>query len=320
MGQRSVRIVRPPPLDLAAARAAAHDLADSQSGIASRRQLARLGVSRWVIRHELAIQRWQRTGRQTIAVHNGPLSQAARQWVAVLEVGRRAALDGIAALQAAGCTALTDEVIDVIVPKSATPLHPPGVRVRESRRFDEASVISQGIRRTRPAVAAVHAALWAVTDRQATYFLVLVVQSGLARPRDVHAAAQAVRRHRRRKLLRTIVDDLAGGVRSLGELDVARDFRRRGLPEPSRQNMRRRPSGTEYLDVVFEEYDLTLEIDGAGHEELFQRLADLLRDIASATTRLTVVRIPLLVYHLDNEAVLDAVADLLASRGWRAAS
>jgi very-short-patch-repair endonuclease len=112
------------------------------------------------------------------------------------------------------------------------------------------------------------------------------------------------------------VVDLLGGVRSLGELDVARAMRRRGLPEPSRQSLRRRPSGREYLDAEFDEQRLVLEVDGSQHDLPDQRLVDLLRDFAITAEGRTTLRIPLEAWRLDEEAVLDALEAVFASRGW----
>lgn len=108
-----------------------------------------------------------------------------------------------------------------------------------------------------------------------------------------------------------------GGVRSLGELDVGRAMRRRGLPEPARQVLRRRPSGTQYLDADFPEQGITLEVDGAQHDLPDARLADLLRDLDLAAGRRTVVRLPLVAWRLDEGAVLDGLEALFLSRGWR---
>lgn len=299
------------------ARRAAARLAADQEQVVSRRSLYAAGVPRWLVRLEVRVGRWQLGGRQTVVLHNGPLSTAARRWVAVLEGGPRATLDGVTALQAAGITALTDDVLTVSVPKGTRRRRLPGVRFRETRRYREADVVRTGIPRTTPAVAALHAALWARTDRQATYFLVLVVQQGLARPADLSDAATAVRRHPRRRLIARTVLDLADGSRSLGELDVARAMRGRGLPEPARQAVRRRPSGTQYLDADFPEYGVTLEVDGSQHDLPDQRLADLLRDLGLATEARTVVRIPLVAWRLDEAAVLDGLEALFRSRGWR---
>ena len=292
-------------------------LAADQEGVVSRRQLAGLGVPRWVIRLELRTGRWQATGRQTLAVHNGPLAGVASRRVAVLEVGRRAALDGVSALQDTGITGLDDVQVHVITPKGSTPLHPVGVRVHESRLFREADLTGGPVRRMRAAVAAVHAAQWARTDREATYLLLLTVQQRAATWQEVRDVVGRIRRHRRRTLLRQLVVELSRGVHSLGELDVARDLRRQGLPEPERQVLRRRPSGTEYLDCDLPKYGVGFEIDGAGHDEPWQRLSDLLRDITTAAEGHLVVRIPLEAYVLDRERVLDALERLLISRGWQ---
>jgi very-short-patch-repair endonuclease len=292
-------------------------LADAQCGAVSRRQLYAAGVPRWLVRLELRARRWQRSGQQTLVCHNGPLDAPTRRWVAVLEAGPRAALDGVSALQAAGLDVLSDAVVVVAVPRGTRPRRVRGARIRETRRYREQDVVRTGIPRTVPAVAALHAALWAVTDRQATYLLTLAVQQGLCRPGALSDAAAAVRRHPRRRLVAQVVLDLAEGVRSLGELDVARAMRGRGLPEPARQAVRRRPSGTQYLDADFPEHGITVEVDGIQHDLPDRRLADLVRDVVLATEGRTVVRIPLQAWRLDEDAVLDALEGLFRSRGWR---
>lgn len=299
------------------ARLTATQLAADQSGAVALRQLYAAGVPRWLVRLELRAGRWQRSGRQTVVVHNGPIDGPTRRWVAVLEAGPRAALDGVSALQAAGLDVLTDELVVVAVPRGTRRRRVRGARIRETRRYREQDVLRSGIPRTLPAVAALHAALWAVTDRQATYLLTVAVQQGLCRPAALSDAATAVRRHPRRRLVAQVVLDLAEGCRSLGELDVARAMRTRGLPEPARQAMRRRPSGTQYLDADFPDHDVTLEVDGVQHDLPDQRLADLVRDVVLATEGRTVVRIPLVAWRLDEDAVLEALEGLFVSRGWR---
>ncbi len=93
----------------ASGRQLAAQLAGAQCGTVSRRQLYAAGVPRWLVRLELRARRWPRAGRHTVVVLDGPLDAAARRWVAVLEAGPRAALDGVGALQAAGLELLIDE-------------------------------------------------------------------------------------------------------------------------------------------------------------------------------------------------------------------
>lgn len=309
---------RPRPV-LAAddARRVLRALADERAGVLARREVLARGVPRWVVRLEVRTGRWQPAGAQTLVTHNGPLTPEQQRVVAVLETGPRAALDGISALQHCGVDVDDDGQVHVIVPKSSNPIRPAGVRVHESRRFREADVtVVDGVRVVRPATAGVHAALWARTDREAQLMLLLAVQKGLAPPQELAAAAAVVRRSKRRRLIGELVLDLLGGVRSLGELDVARAMRSRGLPEPSRQVVRRRPSGTQYLDCRFDDYDLTLEIDGIQHADPLHVLTDLLRDLALVTEGDTVLRLPLVAWRLGEAQVLDALEAVFASRGW----
>jgi very-short-patch-repair endonuclease len=292
-------------------------IAGDQAGVASRRQLVRAGVPRWFLRNELRQRRWQSGGRQTVVVHNGPVGVDALRWIAVLEVGRRAALDGVTALQQAGVAGLDDTVIHVSTPRGSTPGKPSGVKVHETRRFVATDVLTNGIPRMRPAVAAIHAALWARSDRQAKLFVLLAFQQRKASLAELTAVLGRVRRHRRRAVLRQVLAQLAAGSQSLGELDVTAGLRRRGLPVPVQQAVRRRKDGKEYLDCDFPDDDLALEVDGAGHDAPAAKLADLLRDLRLVIEGRQVIRIPLVAWALDEEAVLDLLAEVFRSRGSR---
>lgn len=310
-----------PRLDVVSARRTATRIAAARGGVLCRREALAAGIPRWFLRAEVQARRWRRSGRQTLVLHNGPLDDATLRAVAVLEVGPRAALDGVSALQHHGVDSLSDRVVHVIAPKSSNPLRPSGVRVHESRRFREDDVdVVAGVRVVAPAVAAVHAALWARTDREASLFPVLAVQRRLATPQQLLDAVETVRRHPRRRLLRRLAAEVAGGVRSLNELDVARAMRTRGLPEPERQALRVRASGRQYLDCDYSAYGLTVEIDGPQHDEPEHRLADVLRDLDQVSDGSTVIRIPSAAWRLDRQAVLDGLERVFAARGWRRAA
>ena len=297
-----------------------HELASARGGVLSRREVVACGVPRWVLQAELRTRRWQRTGRQTVVTHNGPLSELQRRVVAAVEVGPRAALDGTTALQHHGVD-VRDDRLHVIAPKGSTPKHPVGVVVHESRRFAEADVVVRGgVRVVRPAVAAVHAGLWAASDKQARFFLLLVVQQRAAPPAAVRTAVESVRRSRRRRVMLETVDLLEVGVRSVGEADFTAALRHWGLPEPDRQVLRQRPSGRQYLDCRWDAYALTAEIDGLQHDAPEHRLADVVRDLALIAEGDDVVRIPLAALRLDDEGVMRGLQRVFAARGWRQAA
>jgi hypothetical protein len=269
------------------------------------------------VRNELKQRRWQRGGKQSIVLHNGPLDVDARRWIAVLEVGCRAALDGVTALQEAGLKGLSDTEIHIATPKGSTPIRRGDFRLHETRRYREEDVITSGIPRMTPAVAAVHAALWAVSDRQAKLFLVMTVQQRLAKAVDIATVLGRVKRHKRRRVLIDCITQIAAGCHSLHELDVGAAMRRRGLPEPSRQAIRRREDGTEYLDNDFPEFELVLEVDGIQHNEAIAKLDDFVRDINEIVGGRSVMRLSSLAWALDQEKVLDALEKVFRAKGWR---
>lgn len=287
--------------------AAAGDLAADQGGVVSRAQLRVLGLGKDRVRTETRAGRWKTHGRQTVAVHTGELADEARRWSALWEVGGDAALDGVTALQVAGLTGHDEERIHVSVSPAFGRRRPGGVRVHRSRLRRPADLVGAGIPRTRPPVATVRAALWAVSDRQAALLLVLPVQQRLVRPAALRPVIAGVRRHPRRALVVDIIEDLVGGVQALGELDFAALCRARGIPEPSRQVVRRGPHGRVYLDVCWEDLGLVVEIDGIQHTRGLAPVDDALRQNAVTLDREMVLRVPLLGLRLQPGAFLDQV-------------
>ena len=260
----------------------------------SRCQLRELGITHDHVRNEVVAQRWASLGRQTIAVHRGPLPVLARGWAAVWEVGERiAALDGVTALEAAGLTGFDEARLHLSVKHTHDTRPLPGVAVHKVIRRVGGEVASNGIPRVRPAVAAVRAAGWAVSDRQAALLLLMPVQQGLMTPAALHEASRLCLGRRRRGFITRVVADVALGVQSLGELDFARMCRARGLPEPSRQVVREGPRGRIYLDVRWAEFRLVVEIDGVQHRLGLAVSLDNLSRNSVALTSDTVLRIDL---------------------------
>lgn len=100
--------------------------------------------------------------------------------------------------------------------------------------------------------------------------------------RPEHLAAELDRRQQinRRVLMRATVADIAGGSHALSELDllnfVVRPF---GLPEPDRQASRRDACGRRrWLDAMWKEAKVIVEIDGAAHADVRQYWDDMDRD------------------------------------------
>jgi very-short-patch-repair endonuclease len=285
-------------------------------GVLGRRELLRLGMNRWEIEAECRAGRWQRFGRQTIKVCDGDAALA-RWYRALHEVGWPAVLDGVSALVAAGLRGIEEPVVHVAVPKSANPRRCRGVAVHETRRYDRTAVLPDGVPRMRPATAAVHAALWARSDRQAALYVVAAGQQGLFTPEQLALEVESVRRDRRRGLLRGLCRDVAGGIEALGERDFARLIAARGLPEPDRQVRRRTPSGHYRYDNVWDAFGLTVEIDGVHHLDATAWIGDALKQNEVSLDGHVVLRIPNFALRADPDPFLDQVEQALRRGGWR---
>lgn len=294
------------------------EFAASQGGVLSRDQANELGADRHHIAHLISSGRWLTRGRHTVAVHRGPLPREAVWRTALFEVGPGAVLDGGTALQAAGLERFESRV-HVSVQHGRRPGRPRDIVVHELIAWHEEHIIATGIRRVRPEVAAVRAATWAVSDRQAALVLLMTVQQRLALPDRMLAHAQSQLRLRRRELIEGVLAEAVDGVQALGELDFARLCRHRGLPEPSRQVVRRRPSGRAYLDVCWEEFGVTVEIDGIHHLDPERAMEDQLRqnDLALLPGSDSTLRVMTWALRVNPSPFLDQLEKLLVARGAR---
>ncbi|HET7303009.1 MAG TPA: hypothetical protein VFJ12_00495 [Segeticoccus sp.] len=294
------------------------ELAASQGDVLSRGQAGELGADRHHIAHQVRVGRWLARGSRTVAIHRGPLPPEATRHSALFEVGAGAALDGATALQVAGLERFEAKV-HVSMQHGRRPGRPPDVVVHELIAWREEHVIDAGIRRVRPEVAAVRAAAWAVSDRQAALVLLMTAQQKVALPERMLAHAEAQLRLRRRELIEGVLADTVDGAQSLGELDFARLCRQRGLPEPSRQVVRRRPSGRAYLDVVWEDFGVAVEIDGIHHLDPENAMEDQLRqnDLVLLPGSESMLRVMSWALRVDPAPFLDQLEELLVSRGAR---
>ena len=303
--------------DSITAMATVTDLAARQSYVVSRVQIYATGMSRGVVRAQIRARRWQSIGTRALVTHNGPLSAESLAWAAVFEAGPRAMLDGVASLVASGLTGFTTDRIRVSVPRGARIRQRSTLLdIRQTRRWAADDLAGAGVPRTRPAVAAVHAALWARSDKQAALLLTMTVQQGLATAEQVGAEMLRVRRHRRRRFVHAVILDLMGGVRALSELEFAEQCRERGLPEPARQQIRKGTNGNYYLDVLWDEWDVVVEVDGIQHSWARNLVSDALRHNEVTLTNAVVLRLPLLGLRVAPENFFSQIEAALISRGW----
>lgn len=265
---------------------------DDHDGIAHRSDLRRAGVSREDVRGEVAAGRWTTAGRHTVVRGETVPDGRARLWHAVWESGSGAVLDGASALVAGGLTGFTPVAVDVTLPRSSRRHPVEGVRSR--RRLVVGPVRRAGIPRTTPEHATVRAAQWARSDHEAALVVCLAVQQRLVHPARLLEVWHRCRGGRRHRFLDAVVHDVCDGAHSLGELDLGGLCRRWGVPAPSRQAVRTTPHGRVYLDAVWEEVGLVVEVDGGHHALALAPVDDALRQNDRVLVGDVVLRIPVL--------------------------
>ncbi|MBF4768410.1 hypothetical protein ISU10_11590 [Nocardioides agariphilus] len=292
------------------------EVAQAQGGVISRIQLYAVGVTRAEVRANVRAGRWRRVGSQSVSMTTGSLTRTQQLWAAVFEAGPRAFLDGAAALEVAGLQRYQTDRIRVSVPRGARVRRARGLDIRQTRRWHADDVVGSGLPRARPEVAAVRAALWAQSDRQAALVLTMAVQQEIASVEAIALELLRILRDKRRILVQQVVLDLMGGVRSLGELDFARECRRRGIPEPTRQVVRRGRHGRYYLDVYWDEWGVVVEIDGIHHSWAEQIVGDALRHNHVTLGHDIVLRLPLLGLRVAADEFFEQICEALRSRGW----
>lgn len=263
---------------------ACQELADFQSGVVSRQQAISAGMDETSIDGLLRSRRWQSLQRGSYAVFTGEPAREAQLW-AVLH---RAGADAVFSHQTAA------ELFRLIDRPSA-PIHvtipvdrrvdgvPAGVVVHRSRRAVEARHPAMLPPRTRIEETALDLAQQAVTFDVAFNWVCSACQRRLTTAARIDAAMTERSRMRWRADLAVALADIRDGVHSLLEFRYVRGVERaHGLPQAVRQVKIIQGIRTGYLDNLYDDYCLCVELDGRAAHPDDRRWEDIHRDNALA--------------------------------------
>ena len=289
-------------------------LAETQAGLVSRRQLNARGIGRHTVRNQVRAGRWVAVSPLVVATTTGALTWEQRLWAGHLHAGPSSAVAGLSATRCHGLRGWDRTYVEVMVPWSSTVAPLDGVRFVRTRR-DLQRLRGRGIRshllQVEPAL--LLRAGQEASPRTACGLVAAGVQQRLTNADRLLSWLFLLNPLPRSRLLRATLQDIAGGADSMAEIDLGSVCRRAGLRVPNRQRRRQDRRGRlRYTDAEWDLPDgrtLVLEVDGAFHMDVEHWAADLARQRSLTEPARIVVRCTALELRLDPGAV---AADLRA--------
>jgi very-short-patch-repair endonuclease len=255
---------------------------EEQRGVVSRDQALAAGLSRHVIAGRIESGQWQRLQRGVFAVFSGPVPRESQLWSVALRAGERAVLSHYTAAELWRLSDAPGKPVHVTVPRGTGVVDIPGAVVHYSARLAAARHPVRLPPQTKLEETVLDLAELARTAEDAVSWPVRACQRRLTTPDRILAALQDRGRARWRRDVADAIPDIRAGVHSPLELRYARDVERRhGLPRGDRQKRVIRGAARQYIDVLYADYGVIVELDGVLAHPADGRAGDVRRDNAN---------------------------------------
>jgi hypothetical protein len=294
------------------------NLARNQSGVVSRSQALRAGLSPGMIKFRVASDRWRQIYPGVYATFTGPPGRSARLWAAVLLAGPGAALSHQTAAELHGLTDKPAEDIHVTVPVQRRVRATGGISLYRSARVTDAVLGRSYPPRTRVEETVLDLTQTAPTLDDVCGWVTRAFARDLTDEARLHKAMSARPRLRWRADLHELIAAAAGGDHSVLEFRYHRDVElAHGLPEPARQVPFAGPGGRGgRRDRVYEQYAVVVELDGQLAHPDEDRWRDRARDNAAAAAGKQSLRYGWAQVRWQACDTAVEVATVLRLRGW----
>jgi very-short-patch-repair endonuclease len=297
--------------------AACLELLASQCGVISRGQALGSGVPEAMIGGRLRLGAWQQLHPGVYATYTGEPPRLATLWAAVLRSGSGAVLSHHSAAELSGLISAPGPLVHVTVPAGRRVRGVAGVRVHRSNRIAIARHPSLLPPRTRIEETVVDLTQGARTFEDAFHWLSLACGRRLTTVERLRAAVADRKKVRHRDALLQALVAIADGTHSnLEHRYVQRVERPHGLPVPHRQAPITIRRGRRYLDNLYREFGMAVELDGRAAHTVEERWRDLHRDNASAGLGIITLRYNWADVTERPCDVAAEVATVLQQRGW----
>jgi very-short-patch-repair endonuclease len=258
------------------------DVLEKQRGVVSRDQAIAAGLSRHVIAGRIGSGQWQRLHHGVFAAFSGPVPRESVLWGVALRAGDRAALSHHTAAELWRLSDGPLEPVHVSIPRGVGMPGIPGVIIHYSSRLAQARHPVRLPPQTKVEETVLDLADLARTAEDAVAWPIRACQRRLTTPDRIVAALEERSRARWRRDIAESIPDIRAGVDSPLELRYARDVERRhGLPRGHRQARVTRGLARQYIDVLYADYGVVVELDGVLAHSADGKGRDARRDNAS---------------------------------------
>lgn len=294
------------------------NLARHQSGVISRSQALRAGLSTDMIRFRVSSGRWRQIHPGVYATFSGVPGRGARLWAAVLSAGTGAMLSHETAGELHRLVDKPTDLIYVTVPRERRIIAAEGVSLYRSARALEAV---QG--HTYPPRTKIEETVLDLTQTAATFddvcgWVTRAFARDLTDETRLRAAMGMRPKLRWRADLHELIAAAADGDHSVLEYRYDRDVERaHGLPEARRQVPFVGPGGRRgRRDRIYEDYEVVVELDGRLAHPDDNAWRDKARDNAAAADGKQTLRYGWEQVRRKPCETATEVATVLRLRGW----
>lgn len=206
-------------------------LRSHQSGVLSREQAATCGVTRRGLEHRLRPGgSWQKLLPGVYLTSTGAPTVTQRCVAALLYAGPESLITGLSAVDFHGIRGPRTEEVDVLVPAERRRVDVGYVRIRRTRRMPPLYRPGLALRYAQPARAVADAVRTLENLADARTVVGSAVQEGCCWISELEEEVQT--RHGGDALLRTVITEVAAGIRSAPEGDLRSLIAESGLPQP----------------------------------------------------------------------------------------
>ncbi|HEX5190278.1 MAG TPA: type IV toxin-antitoxin system AbiEi family antitoxin domain-containing protein [Streptosporangiaceae bacterium] len=266
-------------------------LAQIQRGVLSARQAISFGLSRDMVGTLLRSGRWHALQHGVYATFTGEPSRDAVLWAAVLRAGSCALLSYNTAAELQRLADRPSAAIHITIPGQRRIATIPGVIIHHALRAEQAAHSTDMPPRTRIEETVLDLAAVAANAEDACGWVTrgigrrLTTQQALRR-----ALGQRARMRFRAEIAEVLADEWAGVHSALEYRYVKYVEVPHGLPRGRRQAPGSRDGRRVYRDVLYDGYDLIVELDGRAAHPGDTRWNDIRRDNAALAIGLMTLR------------------------------